>query len=433
MTGGAEGESRVTGQGRDGSRRAGRALGRSGARREARAGRRPLRTQFAISGAAAAALLPFFALRLRDRGLGPERIGLVLAAASLAGALVTPVWSHVADTRAGIALVLRLSAFATAVWAVLLAFTGSSFVLVLVIAAAMSACSAPGAPLSDALAVGYLGPGRVTEYGTIRLWASAGWGVAVIGFGALFGRVGLGPSLPLYALGNVVLALWTLCLPPGAPLPHPSHSRLGAIGDALHASPTLVPFLVGVFLVAVASSAAWSFVGLRIVGQGGGPFLVGLAAGLTAFVEIPVMQNSGALGRRFGLRAMFGAGALVYALVFLAWSLARSPLVITLVASADGVAFALVYTGMVVITGRLVPERLSSTGQALAQTANRNVAPIVGAAVGGVVFARLGAPALFAGAAALAVAGAVVVWVVLGPPPPSHPPEAEPGTVAGGD
>ena len=159
------------------------------------------------------------------------------------------------------------------------------------------------------------------------------------------------------------------------------------MGDALRASPRLVPFLGGVFLVAVASSAAWSFVGLRIVGQGGGPFLVGLAAGLTAFIEIPVMQRSGALGRRFGLRAVFGAGALVYALVFLVWTFVRSPLVITLVASADGVAFALVYTGVVVIVGRLVPEHLGSTGQALAQTVNWNVAPIVGAALGGVVFA----------------------------------------------
>ncbi len=391
-----------------------RRRGSSAASAEGRVDLWPLRSLFALSGAAGAALLPFFALLLRDRGLGPERIGLVLAAASLAGALVTPVWSHVADTRAGIVLALRFSAFATAACAVALAATGSAFVPILLAAAAMSACSAPGAPLSDALAVGYLGPERMTEYGTIRLWASAGWGVAVIAFGALFEGLGLGPALPAYALGSVALGLWTFRLPPGAPLPQPSHSRLGAVGDALRASPRLVPFLGGVFLVAVASSAAWSFVGLRIVGQGGGPFLVGLAAGLTAFIEIPVMQYSGALGRRFGLRAAFGAGALVYALVFLVWTFVRSPLVITLVASADGVAFALVYTGVVVITGRLVPERLSSTGQALAQTVNWNVAPIVGAALGGVVFARLGAPVLFAGAAVLAVAGAAVVWLALG-------------------
>ena len=43
-----------------------------------------------------------------------------------------------------------------------------------------------------------------------------------------------------------------------------------------------------------------------------------------------------------------------------------------------------------------------------------NVAPIAGGALGGVVYARLGAPALFAGSAALCVVGAAVVWAVLG-------------------
>ena len=143
-------------------------------------------------------------------------------------------------------------------------------------------------------------------------------------------------------------------------------------------------------------------------------FLVGLAAGLTAFVEIPVMYSSAPLGRRFGQRAIYVTGALVYAAVFLAWTFVRDPLTITLVASADGVAFALAYTGVVVIVGKLVPARLASTGQALAWVVAGNMAPIFGGALGGVVFARLGAPWLFAGCAALCVVGAAVVWAVLG-------------------
>ena len=83
----------------------------------------------------------------------------------------------------------------------------SALVLVLPVAALMSACSAPGAPLSDALAVGHLGPSRVGDYGRVRLWASLRWAVAVILFGALYEAVGLGPVLPAYAAGLVVLGL----------------------------------------------------------------------------------------------------------------------------------------------------------------------------------------------------------------------------------
>src|SRR5665647_916892 len=165
----------------------------------------PLRTLFLLSGAAGAALLPFFAPLLQGRGLDPEQIGLVLGATSLAGAVATPLWSHLADTRLGAVRVLQLSALTTVMGVLALALAGSALLPVLVAAALMSA---------------------------------------------------------------------------GAALPMPARSRLGAVGDVIRSSPRLLPFLGGVFLVSVAGSAAWGFVGLRILGQGGGPFLVGLAAAL---------------------------------------------------------------------------------------------------------------------------------------------------------
>lgn len=378
----------------------------------------PVRVLFTLGGAAGAALLPFFSLYLRHHGLGAERIGLVLAATALAGAVATPFWSHLADTRLGAVRVLQLSSLGTGVFALALWASGSAWLTVVFVAAVMSAFSAPSTPLSDALAVGYLGPGRMTEYGLIRLWASLGWAIAVIAFGALFEGVGLTPVLPAYAAGTLAFGLWTTRLPAGAQMPVASESRLGALGDVLRTSPRLAPFLAAAFLVSLASSAAWAFFGLRVVGRGGGPFLVGLAAGLTAFVEIPVMRATSSLGRRFGLRAVYGAGALVYALVFASWTVIRDPLALALVASVDGIAFAFVYVGVVVIVGQLVPARLLATGQSLAQLFGWNVTPVIGASLGGIVFARLGAPALFGAAAALCVAGAALVWLVL---PPMHP------------
>ena len=106
----------------------------------------PLRTLFLLSGAGGAALLPFFAPLLQGRGLDPEQIGLVLGATSLAGAVATPLWSHLADTRLGAVRVLQLSALTTVVGALALALAGSALFPVLVPAALMSACSAPETP-----------------------------------------------------------------------------------------------------------------------------------------------------------------------------------------------------------------------------------------------------------------------------------------------
>ncbi len=153
-----------------------------------------------------------------------------------------PVWTHLADTRLGAIRVLVVSSVATVVFAVALFVTPDGFVPILLAAGAMSVCSGPGTPLSDALAVAYLGDERMSEYGRIRLWASLGWGVAVIVFGALYQRVGLESVLPLYALGTAGFALWTLRLPRGVLVPVRAESRLGALGDVFRASPGLAAF-----------------------------------------------------------------------------------------------------------------------------------------------------------------------------------------------
>jgi MFS family permease len=372
-----------------------------------------LRLLFLIAGVGGSAFIPFFALLLSGRGLAPQRIGLVFAVTALVGALAAPLWSHLADTRLGAVRVLVVSSAATALFALALAASGDVFWAILASAVLMTACSAPGAPLSDGLAVAYLGAERMSEYGRIRLWASLGWGLAVIGFGALYEVVGLGPVLPLYAVGIVAFGLWTLRLPAGAPAPVRAASRFGALGDVFRASPGLLSFLVGMVISSVGTYAALDFVSLRIVGTGGGPFLVGVAAGLGALIEIPVMHWSSGLARRFGLRSVFVAGSLAYGLVFLAWSFLHSPLALALVAAGDGVAFALTYVGVVVVVGRLVPRRLLSTGQTVTQTVGWGVGAVVGPSIGGLVFARLGAPALFGGAAALCLGGGAWVWFAL--------------------
>ncbi|MGZ4115254.1 MAG: MFS transporter, partial [Actinomycetota bacterium] len=68
-----------------------------------------LRRLYCLFGAAGAAFIPFYALLLRDRGLSPDDIGLILAVTSLAGVVATPFWSHAADTRLGSAHTLQLA------------------------------------------------------------------------------------------------------------------------------------------------------------------------------------------------------------------------------------------------------------------------------------------------------------------------------------
>jgi MFS family permease len=109
---------------------------------------------------------------------------------------------------------------------------------------------------------------------------------------------------------------------------------------------------------------------------------------------------------------LYVTGVGMYVATMLAWAATQDPGIVAVLRAASGVAFALVYPSLVLITGKLVPGELRNTGQVLLGT-SRDLAPIIGSAVGGIVYTQLGAPALFLGAAGCAAAGAGIVWIAL--------------------
>lgn len=383
---------------------------------------RRLRRLYAFVWIVFSAFLPFFVLWLRDRGFSPSRIGVILAVTALASVAAAPFWSHAADRRSGTVRALQLAFVSAGVLASALTMTGSTLLAVAAVAAALAAAQSPQTPLTDALAVTTLGPSRLHEYGAFRLWASVGWGVGAIGFGALFEALGLGLMLPVYALGVVAAATFVGRFRASRPSGHGVASRFGSVGDALAHVPMFAFYLLGVFVFGASARAAWDFVPLRIVSGGGGPLLVGVAAGVSAFVEIPFMRSSPSLLGRFGARTVFVAGGCVYVAASLAWAVLEGSLGVTAVRIGLGVGFGLTYVTLVVITGTLVPERLRNTGQTLLQVCSQGLAPIVGSLAGGFVYQHVGPSEMFLGSAAGISVGITIVWGATrrlgGPPTP---------------
>jgi PPP family 3-phenylpropionic acid transporter len=375
---------------------------------------RDIRSLFVLGGAATAAILPFFTPLLQGRGLSPDRIGLVLSAMALASVVAAPLWSHEADTRLGTTRALVLSTLATAGCALLLIPAGTVGWAIASAAILMAAASAPGTAFGDALALAVLGPARANDFGLIRRFASLGWAVAVILFGALYQVVGLWPVLPLYAGALVVYAAFARRIPsPRGTYDGERHTRLGAIGAAFRTSPGLAAFLGGLLLLSLATSSTDGFVPLQMLGAGGGPFLIGVAAGLAAVIEIPIFTWSASLGRHFGMRNLFLVGALVSIVTLVGYSLSSSPAQVAVFRTLAGAGFGLKYAALVVVTDRLVAAHLRNTGQALMQIAQWSLGPVIGPAIGGFVYVTLGPPTLFAGAAVLATVGALVSWWAL--------------------
>ena len=128
------------------------------------------------------------------------------------------------------------------------------------------------------------------------------------------------------------------------------------------------------------------------------------------------MRKSRWITGRFSLRGVCVLGCSIYGSVFVAWAFVKSPVVIAVLNGFEGVGFALLYVGGVMVVGKLVPRHLQATGQSVMQMVGQGLGPVLGASIGGVVYGRLGPPALFLGAAGSVMLAALVIWFTLSLP-----------------
>ena len=393
-----------------------------------------VRGLFLTSGFVIAAFFPFLSLYLEDKRLSESEIGYVIAAMALARIVLNPIWGHLADRTLGRRTCLQVGLVAAAAFALVLATVhtvGGVAVAGFLLAGAMVTLG----PNIDAITLEHLGVERMSDYGRVRSWESLTYAIGCLVLGLLFERNGVGWAMPVYAVSSLAMFGWSFTLRRDAPRrAGGSEGRLGAVGAVFRAAPKFWALLAAMFLVWTGFNAAWNFIGLKIVSEGGGPLLVGLGTAAGGLTEIVMMRASPKLQSRFGLRRVYAMGCTIYAVGFLLWGLIDNPTVVSALTIFEGMAFSLLFTSGVVMIGRLVPPSLYSTGNSIAQMVAFGLGPILGAGLGGLVYQHAGPVTLYTGASALAMAGATVAWFSLrGPqldsaPSPSEDPPADPAS-----
>jgi PPP family 3-phenylpropionic acid transporter len=395
-----------------------------------------LRWLYGLQGAALGLLLPYLVPLMAGRGLSATEIGLVLGASGLVTLACYPMWGALADGPLGRPATLVVSSAVALVGGLWLAVAGSDPVVLTMAVSLALVGGLPWAPVSDALALQSLGE-QASSYGRLRAWASFGWAVTAVCAGLAWDRVGGSAVVAAFGLAAITVALAVL-LPGGVRRPggvqRPTGRPVGpdALQDAAEhgadivrpaavrrewrlvlASPILLGFLAGMLIVSIGEMATWRYTSLRILDQGGGAILVGLAAALPAVVEVPVFLGSRRWERLLGLRWVYVAGALIASAMALCIGLASEAWLAALFRTLDGTAYALRHIGMVLIIGALLPLRLQAFGQSIGWLASQGVAPIFADVGGGVIYDRLGGSAVFIAASALALIGGIVVFLAL--------------------
>jgi PPP family 3-phenylpropionic acid transporter len=368
-----------------------------------------IRALFCLIGFAESAFIPFLPLLLRDRGLDAQAIGAVLALLAAVGFAAGPVWGYLADRAFGRERTFALCLVGTVAGAVLLGLSRGTVALVL--AGSLTwLFRSPAMPLADALALDRLGAHRRDAYGTVRLWMSVTFAAGAIAWGVILEAIGINAMAFGYAALTAINALLVLVVFRGR-WPTPLRAERGERRlRSLATAPTVLLFLLALFLIFAPYNAAYSFAAVQIAALGGGAAFVGLAAGLQAAAEVPSMLAASRFADRLRPAHIFAAGAAFYLVVYAVWAVVSDPVVLAATRTIAGLGFGLTSVGAVVIADELVPQRLRATGQAASKAISSGLAPIVGSVGGGLVFGYFGSAWFFVAAAILTALSALVAW-----------------------
>jgi len=305
---------------------------------------------------------PYWPKLFESKGLTPQQIGLILAAALVMRLAAGPVLGRLADLLGSLRLVLASCIVAAAAAAA--AYTwADTFWLVLLIALAQAAALAPTTSLADALTVNAARP-RIA-YGRIRGAASAAFLVGTLIIGQLIVPADLSPIIWLNAALLIVAAVATALLPRTAPQPERHDLAAAEVRGLLKLSPFRI--VITVSALVYGSHALYdAFAVIRWSAAGLPASVISVLWAEAVAAEVLVFFLVGPwLLDRLGVR---GAAVLAAAAGIVRWSamgFTNSILVLAILQPLHGLTFALLHLACMRVIGNVVPPGVAATAQAL--------------------------------------------------------------------
>ncbi len=329
-----------------------------------------------------------------------------MAAMPMMRLLAPAFWGAIADRLGKKAVLVRNSMLVSA-----LAFSGflltNNFIALVAIMLVMSMFWSASLPLVEALTLGHL-RNATERYGSVRLWGSVGFIVAVQGSGLLLGW------LPLDAILWVSLGLLLAASASAAYIPDteilPYHRDAGPLSKAL-LQPKVVALLLAGFLMSVAHSPLYTFYSMHLVGHGygkgsvGALWSLGVIAEIGVFAWMPKLMASGSL--RKILAACFLLAALRFALI--GW-LMDSPLIAVFAQLLHGASFGAHHAASITALNKWFSPRQQGTVQSLFGSISYGAGGVFGGVFSGYSWDAYGASITYSGAALFALLGLLLIW-----------------------
>lgn len=354
------------------------------------------------------AFSPYFTLYLQSLQYPATDIAILMSLMQVMRVVAPNLWSWIAE-RLGMRLpIVRLSAVMSLAGFSIF-FMTQAFAGMFIGMALMGFFWSAALPLIESVTFVHLGA-HGHRYGSIRVWGSVGFIVAVLGLGLLLDYVAV--DVVLWGVASILggIALCSMVVPEAKPT---LTSHVAASLAVTLRRPEVRALLGACFLMSAAHGALYVFYSILLVDHGYGKFVVGLLWSLGVVAEIGVFLVMPRLARRYSLRAIllvaFACAVLRFATI--GWGVG-SLLVLALAQLLHGATFGAYHAAAIATVNAWFPGRLQASGQALYGSVSFGAGGMLGGLISGYAWDTIGSAWTFSLGSVFALMG--LVWLILG-------------------
>lgn len=356
------------------------------------------------------AFSPYFTLYLQSLSLSAADIAILMSLMQVMRVLAPGLWGWMAE-RFGVCLPIVRASALLSLAGFSLFFYLDSFAGLFAAMALMSFFWSAALPLMESVTFAHLGA-DAHRYGSIRVWGSVGFVVAVLVLGYALDRLPV--ATLLWVIATVLLGIL------GCAVAVPDVGGAGEHRESVSLRATLarseVRALLGAcFLMAAAHGALNVFYSIYLVEHGYGKAVVGWMWTVGVLAEIAVFMLMPRISRQWTMRGilLFSFAVAALRFVLIGWGVGSMP-VLVFAQLLHGVTFGAYHAAAIAMVNQWFPGRLQSHGQALYGSLSFGAGGMVGGLASGYTWEVLGSAWTYTLGAGFALAG--LAWLARGWP-----------------
>ncbi|MGH8530244.1 MAG: MFS transporter [Nevskiales bacterium] len=358
--------------------------------------------------AAVGAYLPYWSLYLDSLGYTPVDIGALMAVAAFTRIFAPLLWGWYADHAEVRMPIIRTASFLSLVFFVMIPFV-HSFTSLLLIMLVYSFFWNATLPQFEAVTLNHLQDDE-HRYGSIRLWGSVGFVIAVIAVGPLLDRTGLEPLPFMIAAMSLAMGLTSLWVPDSAyqPTSRPEDKGLWRVLR----QPQVISLLLACFLSQISFGPFYAFFSIFLEEHGYSRSMIGMLWSLGVVAEIGVFMTMAQLFRLFGARPLMLVALALTAVrwAVLAWRV-DSLAALLFVQLLHLVSFGVYHAVSLHLIHRLFRGRLQGRGQAIYSSVSFGAGGGIGVFLSGWMWEAWSGEWVYISAAVVAVLATLIAFL----------------------